>query len=165
MPVSKHETPTLNRTNDWITPKYIINALGTFVLDPCACDQQPWPTAARMLTRASNGLRQPWGGRVWLNPPYGKQLHRWMLRMAEHNDGIALIFARTETKAFTQAVWGKAAGLLFLEGRIHFHYPDGQKAAGNAGAPSVLVAYGKENAKILRKCELKGAYVEQKPRG
>jgi hypothetical protein len=46
-------------------------------------------------------------------------------------------------------VWSKADGLLFLHGRLHFHYPDGTRAAANSGAPSVLVAYGQRDAQIL----------------
>lgn len=64
-----------------------------------------------------------------------------MSRMADHGHGIALIFARTETKAFHRFVWEKASGVLFLRGRLHFCRPDGHPAANNAGAPSCLVAY------------------------
>jgi hypothetical protein len=101
---------------------------------------------------------------VWLNPPYGKEAWAWLARLAEHGTGTALIFARTETAGFVGEVWSKATGILFLHGRLFFHYPDGERAAANAGAPSCLVAYGAEDAKILRESSLAGSYVDVRDR-
>ena len=50
------------------------------------------------------------------------------------------------------------AGALFLEGRLYFYQLDGTRAKGNSGGPSVLLAYGEANARLLRQCPLKGAY-------
>lgn len=152
------------RSNSWITPKYILQALGEFDLDPCACIPQPWPTAKRMLTINDNGLTAPWKGRIWLNPPYGTQIREWMLRMAQHNNGIALVPPRTETKWFFESVWGKAISLLFIEKRVSFHYPDGEIAKGNSGGASALIAYGIKNAEIIRDCTIKGAYLVEQVR-
>lgn len=103
-----------------------------------------------------------WFGRVWMNPPYGTPtiVGPWMRRMAEHNRGIALIFARTETELFFETVWGRANALLFLKGRLHFHHVDGTRAAANAGAPSVLIAYGDDDATTLRDCSIPGQFVD-----
>lgn len=60
---------------------------------------------------------------------------------------------------FFDHVWAKAHGMLFLEGRLHFHHVDGRRAAANAGAPSVLVAYGERNADALKTCQLPGRYI------
>lgn len=97
---------------------------------------------------------------MWLNPPYGAETGRWIGKLAGHGDGIALIFARTETDMFFRWVWQCATALLFLKGRLHFHHPDGRRADFNGGAPSVLVAYGVRNAEALRGCGLPGQYVE-----
>jgi hypothetical protein len=51
--------------------------------------------------------------------------------------------------------------MLFLKGRVSFHLPGGGKG-GPAGAPSVLVAYGENNAEILRTCDIEGAFVTLK---
>lgn len=136
-------------SDTWLTPPHIIDALGPFDLDPCAAINQPWKTAEQHYTIEDNGLLKPWHGRVWLNPPYGRETGTWLARLAVHGDGIALIFARTETAMFFEYVWGMASALLFLEGRLHFHRIDGRRAAANAGAPSVLVAYGRQNASHL----------------
>lgn len=135
--------------DEWLTPPEIVKALGPFDLDPCAAVGQPWPTAARHYTIEDNGLLMPWAGRVWCNPPYGLAAAKWLARCADHGNAIALIFARTETKMFFDHVWGKADALLFLEGRLHFHHVDGSRAKANSGAPSVLIAYGKNNVASL----------------
>lgn len=139
----------------WITPKWIIDSLGKFDLDPCAAENMPWETATTMYTKTDNGLSYEWQGRVWCNPPYS-DIVPWFKRMAQHGNGIMLVFARTETEYFHKYVWSEADAILFFKGRLSFHRPSGVKAQNNAGAPSVLIAYGEENAKALRRCKLKG---------
>jgi hypothetical protein len=87
---------------------------------------------------------------VWCNPPFGQQTQRWLARMAEHGNGVALVFARTETAMFQRHVWPVASAVLFLAKRPHFYRPDGTKANGNSGGPICLVAYGEANATALR---------------
>lgn len=148
-------------TDSWITPKPIIDRLGPFDLDPCACDPQPWPTALRMVTERENGLLVLWSGFVWCNPPYGKALGVWLSRMALHNNGIALVFARTDTRAFHDHVWPFASAMLFLRGRLTFHQPCGASAplGHNSGGPSVLIAYGREAETRLKGCRDLGAFI------
>ncbi len=152
-----------SRTDEWLTPPAIIAALGgthSFDLDPCSPIDRPWPTAKHHFTVEDNGLRQKWFGRVWLNPPYSTALlGKFMGRMAEHQRGIALIFARTETDAFHRFVWDSASAVLFMRGRINFHLADGTRAGGNAGAPTVLCAYGQEDAAILGASAISGKFV------
>ena len=144
---------------EWLTPRYIQEPLGIFDLDPCAAINQPWRTAQVHLTINHDGLSKPWHGRVWLNPPYGRKTGEWLARLADHGNGIALIFARTETEMFFEHVWNKADALLFIEGRIHFCHANGTPARANAGGPSVLVAYGLTNVGILRNCSIKGKFI------
>lgn len=146
-------------THDWITPRHIIDALGRFDLDPCQSPTQPWPCAARGIVRPIDGLAEPWSGRVWCNPPYSVHAAAWLDKLARHGNGTALIFARTETAMFFEHVWKKATAVLFLEGRLHFHYPDGRRAEANAGGPSCLIAYGHSDADVLSTCGLPGAFV------
>ena len=148
--------------DEWLTPPEIISDLGPFDLDPCSPINRPWDTAATHLTVEDNGLLQEWNGFVWCNPPYGLQSVTWLDRMALHNNGIALIFARTETEMFFKSVWGKATSVLFIKGRLFFYYIDGSKAKANAGAPSVLIAYGNEADKRLQRSKIKGQYIKLK---
>lgn len=147
------------QTHDWITPKHIIDALGPFDLDPCQCHTQPWPCATRGIVLPEDGLSAEWTGRVWCNPPYNTHAAAWLAKMARHGNGTALIFARTETEMFFRHVWEKATAVLFLEGRLHFHYPDGKRAPHNSGGPSCLVAYGEYDAERLRYSGLAGQFV------
>jgi len=147
-------------TTTWLTPPWVINALGEFDLDPCAAPSpRPWPTARRHIELPEDGLAAEWSGRVWLNPPYSFEAWKWLAKLADHGRGTALIFARTETEGFVRTVWRRASGILFLHGRLHFHYPDGTEAAANSGAPSCLVAYGPDDAEALQNSPLAGSFV------
>lgn len=159
--IGSHQSAAMMK-DEWLTPPDIIKVLGPFDLDPCAPIVRPWPTATRHLTIEDDGLRHHWEGRVWCNPPYGQQTAAWLSRMAKHSNGIALVFARTETKMFFDHVWQSATGLLFIEGRLHFYHSNGEKAKGNSGAPSVLVAYSHSDSTILRASGIKGQYIQLK---
>lgn len=134
---------------EWLTPPEILRRLGEFDLDPYCPPVMPWSTAKTMLTREHDGLAVAWRGRVWLNPPFGSEAAHWLKKLADHGDGIALIPARTETKMFFRHVWSGASSVLFVEGRPHFHRPDGTRASFNSGAPICLVGYGKRNDRAL----------------
>lgn len=125
-----------------LTPRRFIEALGPFDLDPCAADPRPWDCARQNLTEADDGLSWPWTGRVWLNPPFDRyQVGRWIERLAEHGDGVALLHARTET-AWFRPIWERASSILFLSQRIKFCRPDGTEQPANSGAPAILVGFG-----------------------
>lgn len=148
------------KNDEWLTPPEIIQSIGPFDLDPCAPVHRPWPTAAFHFTKESDGLMLPWVGRVWCNPPYGNEAGEWLRRCADHGNAIALIFARTETEMFFSYVWGKADAVLFIRGRLFFYDVSGVQAKSNAGAPSVLVAYGAENARRLEYSGIDGKFIE-----
>ena len=167
--IGGHARAYQGRTDEWLTPPEIIQALtkepyGLFDLDPCAPISRPWPTAKKHYTYDDDGLIESWYGRVWLNPPYGPQTEEWLERMSCHNFGIALIFARTETAMFFKHVWNHAMAVLFIEGRLHFHTIDGQRSPNNAGGPSVLIAYGELNAHCLEHSGIAGKFIRLKPR-
>lgn len=142
--------------DEWLTPPEILQKLYPFDLDPCSPIIRPWPTAREHYTKQDDGLNKPWRGRVWLNPPFGAEAAKWMERMADHGNGIALLAARTETRMFFKYIWDhpNATQVCFLRGRPHFHYVNGDKAKANSGAPICLIAYGFNNAGILRDCGL-----------
>lgn len=151
--------------DEWLTPPDIIRSLGEFDLDPCAPIVRPWRTARRHYTIKDNGLKKKWFGRIWCNPPYGRETGKWLERMAEHGNGIALIFARTETANFFRYIWPSASGIMFLKGRLVFHNVDGSRPDNSAGAPSCLIAYGSANARILRDSCLDGKFLSMQPGG
>ena len=145
-----------SKTDTWLSPLPIVRALGRFDLDPCAAPN--WPTADQFYF--SRGLQSRWFGRVWLNPPYSRdEIGKWIYRLREHNKGTALVFARTETKWCFDSVWGHAAAVLFVRGRLTFHLPDGRPGSGNAGAPSMLVAYGGDDRDRLAASGIRGEFI------
>lgn len=160
MAMGNHQSARMMK-DEWLTPPEILEKLGRFDLDPCAPvpNNRPWDTARQHFSVLDDGLSREWFGRVWCNPPYGREAEKWLARLADHGNGIALIFARTETRMFFSQVWPKARGMLFIEGRLHFHHVDGSRAAANSGAPSVLVAYGENNAAALRDCGIAGRFI------
>ena len=144
--------------DEWLTPPEIIKMLGDFDLDPCAPIERPWKTAKQHYTKLDNGLIQNWEGRVWCNPPYGKEAAFWLEKCAMHGNAIALTFARTETRMFFNHIWYKATAVLFIKGRLKFYHVTGEQGD-SAGAPSVLIAYGKENAVALRDSGIEGKFL------
>lgn len=153
-----HESQSA-KSIEWYTPKSIFDGLGCeFDTDVCAPEGGlPWIPAKKFLSLKDDGLTTPWNNAfVWCNPPYGKQTPMWLKKLQEHNNGIALVFSRTDCKWFFDYVV-KSDLVLFLKGRVKF--VDGQGDSGNSGAGngSMLVAYGAKATKILEECDLQGA--------
>lgn len=147
-----------DNNDEWLTPPELIAQLGPFDLDPCAPINRPWPMAARHYTKLEDGLTLPWDGRVWLNPPYGREAFKWLARLAEHRSGLALVFARTETKGFHDAVWDKAHSVFFFKGHLSFYKVTGERG-GTANAPSCLVSYSSLDTYKIMHVELAGKLI------
>ena len=136
-----HEAPIAGSV-EWYTPPWLFAALGLeFDLDPASpIGGLAWVPAKRQLSVREDGLRQPWRGRVWLNPPYGPGLEPWLDRLVDQGDGIALVFNRSDTR-WWQRVSPRATAVCFMRGRLRFVRSDGDET-GTAGAPSALLAFG-----------------------
>lgn len=133
----KTKSQKKGKTDTWLTPLWIIEALGEFDLDPCGIGGHN--TAKNKIIWPQDGLKSDWYGRVWLNPPYS-DLTPWMDKLAQHGNGTALVFARTDTK-WMQRHFKLANSIFFLEGRIRF-LDENFKEKTNGGAGSVLLSYG-----------------------
>lgn len=137
-------------SNEWYTPAHVFEALGLdFDLDVASpgLERTPWIPARRCFTLADDALSQRWTGRVWCNPPYGDQVARFIGRLADHGDGIALVFARTDTRWFARAA-ATCDVVCFTAGRIQFVYSEPTRPA-NPPAGSALFAYGDTCAEAL----------------
>ena len=162
--MKKLNVNTVNH-DEWLTPPEIIKAFPQFDLDPCAPVNRPWPTAKEHYTKDDDGLSKDWWGCVWMNLPYGSECQKWLAKLAAHGNGIALVFARTETKMFKNYVFDKADALLFVHGRICFHKVDGSKSKNSGGAPSVLIAYGSEAFQRLKNANIQGRFISLEKEG
>ncbi len=146
---------TENSTTVWLTPRDLLERLGQFDCDPCACDEpRPWNCAGTNYAKDQNGLLQEWHGRVWLNPPYGRESIPFLKKMSrERPRGLALLFARTETAVWQDEIFPTACAILFLRKRIRFCRPDGTQAPRTANAPSCLISWHESELPLFRALE------------
>lgn len=111
-------------TPEWYTPKHIVNAvvavLGSIDLDPCADPGKAIP-AAQHFTAEDDGLSLGWRGKVYMNPPYGREIVAWVEKLAEEvkygnvTEAIALVPARVDTtwwRKLPHREWLAVAGRL-----------------------------------------------------
>lgn len=148
-----HESTSLSVPVEWYTPPEIFEALNIeFDLDPCSppaeLDLGIVPTRKK-ISFPNNGLDVEWSGRVWLNPPYGKQTPVWLRKLAMHGNGVALVFSRTDTAWFNEAV-DKCNGVVFMTKRVKFINAKTGERSGTPGAGSCLIAYGGECWEAVR---------------
>ena len=78
---------------EWPTPQSLFDDLsrvyGGFDLDPCATPENA--KCARFFTREDDGLIQPWTGKVFCNPPYGREIGKWVKKAWESSVEGALV--------------------------------------------------------------------------
>ena len=80
-------------TCEWPTPQALYNELadifGGFTLDPCATEENA--KCVQFFTKEQDGLMQPWEGKVFMNPPYGRQIGLWVKKAWEESLNGALV--------------------------------------------------------------------------
>ena len=159
--------------DEWYTPRWIIDTLGPFDLDPCAppADVRPYEIAPTAYTRDDDGLSREWHGTVWMNPPYSRVLlRRFCERMAAHGNGIALLVNRQDRSAsgrllpsgrknllWQEVIFPTAKSMIFMRHRVKFLRPDG--TTGSPFFGSCLVAWGDGCDRRLRGSGIEGKYV------
>lgn len=125
--MNRHFEPTVGASDEWYTPRYIFDALGTtFDLDVAApADLSHVTTPASTFIHA-NSLDVPWFGFVWMNPPFGGRngLLPWLQKWAEHGNGIALTPDRSSAQWWQYAAH-ESTSLLQVVGKVKFVRPDG----------------------------------------
>lgn len=144
----------LAESTTWLTPLSLVQSLGQFDLDPCGYPGHQ--TAKKLICLPDDGLKSDWVGRVWLNPPYGREAKDWLAKLKAHGNGIGLVFARLETKSIQPFL---SQGFFQIEGRITFiSNRDGFK--GNAGAPSILIPFGRKNVGAILSSDIPGRWYQ-----
>lgn len=146
---TKRHTARKPVTDTWLTPPDFIRGLGRFDLDPCCPKKMPWRTAKKMVSLPVNGLDINWKGRVWCNPPYSNPMP-WVEKMSVHRNGIMLLPAKSPETRWGQRALGLCDAVLFMKGRLLFHYEDGKKSKGK-WMPTMLCAWGKKNVLTIGK--------------
>lgn len=131
-----------SQTDEWETPQILFQALDRefgFDLDVCATQENA--KCRLYYTKDQDGLRMPWSGTVWCNPPYGRKIGNWVKKAlfasAAGSTVVMLLPARTDTKWFHYYIYRKKhVEIRFLEGRLRF---GGAKNA--APFPSMVVIF------------------------
>lgn len=137
-------------TDEWATPQEFFDDLDKefhFTLDVCANDENH--KCEKYYNKAQDGLSMDWEGEVvWCNPPYGREISKWVAKCSEH-DGLAVMLlpARTDTRWFHDYIYGKAE-IRFVKGRLKF---GGCK--NSAPFPSMVAIFKKGG----KKCNAKDA--------
>jgi phage N-6-adenine-methyltransferase len=127
-------------TDQWATPQDFFdqqNALhGPFDVDVCADATNA--KCAVYFDKDIDGLAQPWVGKCWMNPPYGRDIGKWMKKAKESAGAgtvvVCLVPARTDTKWWHD--YAMAGHIVFIRGRLKF---GGSK--NSAPFPSAMVIF------------------------
>lgn len=139
-----------NKNPNWCTPQDLFDELDAefhFVLDAAATDKSA--KCKNYFTPETDGLKQSWdyGGAVFCNPPYGKQISVWIKKAYEEMlNGVTVVMllpARTDTVWFHEYIIGKAE-IRWIRGRLKFTDEDGN-TSNSAPFPSMVVVFSSAN--------------------
>lgn len=145
-------------TDEWYTPRWIIDLLGPFDTDPCSPVVPPYEIAPISYNEEQDGLTHEWQGVVFMNPPYSrKPLRQFCEKMARHGNGLALLMNRQDNLLWQEVIFPSARSMLFMRHRVKFLRPDG--TTGSPFYGSCLVAWGDECDRRLRQSGIEGKYV------
>lgn len=141
-----------SESQDWQTPRAFFGALNAefgFGLDAAAddssalCDVHLGP-GSKHLPEMNDAMSCSWNrsrGAIWLNPPYGRDIGKWMAKAYEESRKgrtvVCLVMARTDTAWWHDYVM-KAAEVRLVRGRLHFTRPDGQTGPSPCGSAVVV---------------------------
>ena len=131
-----------SNTPEWGTPQALFDELDRefhFDLDIAASDDNH--KCAKYYTKKTDGLAHQgdWAGTVWCNPPYGREIGKWVEACSKYTGGtcVMLLPARTDTKWFHDYIYkDKRVEIRFIPGRLHFN-----ESKNSAPFPSMIVIY------------------------
>lgn len=133
------------RDPTWRTPAGLFEKLDAefdFTLDPCA--RRPIKDSIRFFKEADQGLWQPWSGRVFVNPPYGRELSDWMHKIGLEQSRceviVALVPSRTDV-GWWHDVAMTATEIRFIRGRLQFEGGEYSTHGHNAPFPCSLLVF------------------------
>jgi|SRR5215212_564678 len=143
-----------HESSEWQTPKLLFDSLHVefnFQLDPCTTKDNPLGTK-RFYTKEDNGLEKDWNGNVFVNPPYNREIEKWLIK--QHNEHVLndkaktivfLLPVRSDTKWFHGFIYDNETQkfyddveVRFIKGRLKF-----ENAKNTAPFPSMIVIFKK----------------------
>ncbi|MCO5167615.1 MAG: phage N-6-adenine-methyltransferase [Planctomycetes bacterium] len=132
-PATERKAPALHigpptMSTDWRTPPEMLAPVrayfgGRIPFDAATSPDNPTGADA-FATPDDDGLARPWPAQVWVNPPYGRELRRWLGKVAhEAGRGVEVVAllptARFETRAM-QAAFAAAGAVCWVRRRVAF---------------------------------------------
>lgn len=156
-------------SNEHYTPSKYIDAargvLGGIDLDPASClKANQIVQAKRYFTAKDDGLRHPWKGRVWLNPPYGGDAGAFVAKLVEEfssgnvTAAVVLVNAHCTDTAWFQPLFDGV--LCFTDHRINF-YGDDTRSGSTHG--SVFAYFGQDAESFAEHFSQFGSVVARLP--
>jgi phage N-6-adenine-methyltransferase len=146
-----------SNSNEWETPQSLFNELNrefNFTLDVAASIHNH--KCLDYFDKEDDGLTFNWhkhnqtknkekAGSIWMNPPYGREIGKWIKKAHEESmlgaTIVCLIPARTDTTYWHDFIFGKAE-IRFIKGRLKFG-----NSKNSAPFPSAIVIYKNQNRK------------------
>lgn len=126
-----------SKSDLWETPQWLFDKLNDewrFETDVCAVESNK--KCAHYYSPEQDGLSQKWGGCCWCNPPYGREIGKWVKKAAESDATVVMLLpARTDTKWFHDYCL-KYGEITFLRGRLKFG-----DSKNSAPFPSMIVVF------------------------
>lgn len=113
-----------SKTDLWSTPDDFFQILDSeyrFTLDPCSTKENK--KCEFHFTKEDDGLSRDWEKhRVFMNPPYGREIKKWMRKASESCSHGALVVclvpSRTDTEWFHS--YAMPYEIRFIKGRLKF---------------------------------------------
>ena len=128
-----------SKTDLWATPQAFYDryhAVYNFTLDVCASKDNA--KCAAYYDIEADGLSQSWHGVCWMNPPYGRDIGKWMKKAYESSlqgaTVVCLVPSRTDTKWWHE--YAMQGQIEFIKGRLKFG-----DAKNSAPFPSAIVVF------------------------
>ena len=129
-----------SKTDLWATPQPFFDALQSefgFTLDVCASTENA--KCRDFFAEEQDGLAQDWTGVCWMNPPYGREIGKWVAKAYQSAKKgatvVCLLPSRTDT-AWWHDYASHATEIRLYKGRLKFG-----DAVNSAPFPSALVVF------------------------
>ncbi len=129
-----------SNSDRWETPQKLFDELNqkyNFEIDVCALPENA--KCENYFSPEVDGLKQEWSGACWMNPPYGREIGKWMKKALESSRNgatvVCLVPARTDTAWWHD--YAMKGEIEFIRGRLKFG-----NSKNSAPFPSAIVVFG-----------------------
>lgn len=155
---SSHQQITSSDSIDWYTPPEYVEAarevIGDIDLDPATCEAaNAVVQAAKTFTAADDGLGKEWGGRVWMNPPYGRACAAFVAKLIDSyesgrvTEAVILVNSNSTDTEWFRPLWDYV--LCFSYGRVNFRNENQPKNGPTHGSCFVYLGMNVERFKAV----------------